>query len=255
MESLNKILLNIIFLFFTLQNIYCQQCVGNGPCSCTFDDGSGVVDISSLASTGQPRFKDQPSAVATDAYLYSYNPCLPFTEGTCAGVSACQNSFNTEYYMIGDQTSAQWSFDGTNIQVYYSKTQDGVLRETFVKYVCDVNAKTPTMIMNGELGPAQFYMTVTTECACPNGCVDESNIVITVEAGISTGTILDILFIVGIFIYVAGGMTYMRVRNQATGVEMLPNRGFWSALPGLVKDGCVFVVSKVRSKRSTYDEV
>ena len=42
------------------------------------------------------------------------------------------------------------------------------------------------------------------------------------------------------------GALFMRYRRDQHGLEMIPNREFWALLPGLIKDGFLFCISKVR---------
>jgi len=55
-----------------------------------------------------------------------------------------------------------------------------------------------------------------------------------------------IIVLVGLFVYCVAGMTFMRVQKQASGLAMIPNQGFWAAIPGLVKDGCKYSWYKLR---------
>ena len=52
--NLHTIFPAIIFLFYSC-NGQSKNCVTNDACSCTFDDGSGVMDLSKLGlQGGQP---------------------------------------------------------------------------------------------------------------------------------------------------------------------------------------------------------
>ncbi|XP_041367371.1 uncharacterized protein LOC121381985 [Gigantopelta aegis] len=226
-----------------------KQCVGVGPCACTFDDGSGTVDLSSTGNKdGTARYHDYPGA---DSYFYSYNPCAPFTDGGCVDVAVCQtDNAKTAYYNLGTQDTAQWSYDGTNIQIYYYALTDA-MRETFVTVKCDPKYDEPFVSIQGEqpLGYPQYYVEITTKCACPGMC---GTTVPTDESGsLSGGTILIIIVFVSGFMYIVVGMGVLKTRYQATGADMFPNRTFWGSLPGLVKDGFVFTFRLFRGKSKT----
>ena len=48
--------------------------------------------------------------------------------------------------------------------------------------------------------------------------------------------------LVGVALYFAVGMVVnWKVRGATSVVEMIPNRTFWMALPGMVVDGCKFI--------------
>ena len=51
-------------------------------------------------------------------------------------------------------------------------------------------------------------------------------------------TILDFLpnrFVLGVIVYFVAGAIIMKVRYDATGSDLIPNKSFWAALPFLVK--------------------
>lgn len=66
----------------------------------------------------------------------------------------------------------------------------------------------------------------------------------TASAGLSAGSVLLILFFVGVLLYLVGGVI-LKHNNGARGWEMLPHQQFWSELPSLIVEGCVFFVKFV----------
>jgi hypothetical protein len=38
-----------------------------------------------------------------------------------------------------------------------------------------------------------------------------------------------------LFVYFVGGILFLKFARGAEGIEMIPNYGFWSMLPGLIK--------------------
>lgn len=60
-------------------------------------------------------------------------------------------------------------------------------------------------------------------------------------AGLSGGSVILILFFVGVLLYLVGGVL-LNHSNGARGWEMLPHYQFWSELPSLIVEGCVFFV-------------
>ncbi|XP_060069574.1 uncharacterized protein LOC132549643 [Ylistrum balloti] len=234
------------------------QCTMIDTCSCFMPDGN-VVDITSLGdNNGFAKFFAIP---APDNFYYSLNLCYPFNEGSCAGAAGCQTSPDfTSTYQIGDSSTAMFSTDASNNVhvIYTSPADDGRFRTVDVTLLCDANAIDPTIQVLGEQGfnSLLYAFTITSHCACPGACslnpnpIDPGKATITVEAGISAGTVLCIIAIVGIIVYVGGGMTYMKVKKQATGTGMIPNKDFWTAIPGLIKEGAVFTYQKIRGKIS-----
>ena len=55
------------------------------------------------------------------------------------------------------------------------------------------------------------------------------------EIGLSTGSLLVILFFVSVGVYFIGGIIVLKALRGATGWEMVPNHEFWCKLPSLVK--------------------
>ena len=67
---------------------------------------------------------------------------------------------------------------------------------------------------------------------------------------LSIGSILLIGFFSLVFVYLAFGAVFLKLRRGATGVDVIPNADFWSSTLGLVKDGALFLF---RSKRGIYE--
>ncbi|XP_046374944.2 cation-dependent mannose-6-phosphate receptor-like [Haliotis rufescens] len=234
-----------------------KQCVGLGPCMCVFDDGSGTADMTTTGNTdGTAKYADYTALY--DSFLYSYNPCYSFTENSCTDAAMCQSDYSQQSWKTGEQSTATWSFDGTNIQVYYSANTD-VMRESFITVICDKGYDEPFVEIQGEEteGSAQYYGRITSKCACPDGC-HKTTYNSNVEVTLTGGSILLIILFVLISVYLVGGVTYNKYRRQATGIEVLPNSSFWGALPGLVKEGVCFVLGCVRrggGQKSSYQNI
>ena len=63
--------------------------------------------------------------------------------------------------------------------------------------------------------------------------------------------ILPILLVVYFLVFLG----INRFARQQTGLDMLPHRGFWGAIPGYTKDGVMFLVSCVTGKGGNYQSV
>lgn len=63
--------------------------------ACLYHDSRyGTIDLSSIGSTtGAAIFQDL-STSPSNQYLWSYNPCYPFSESNCQNVSGCQSNLN-----------------------------------------------------------------------------------------------------------------------------------------------------------------
>ncbi len=60
------------------------------------------------------------------------------------------------------------------------------------------------------------------------------------------GAAFVIIVFVGAFLYVVLTVLYNRFRLGKSGKELAPHPEFWLSLPGLVKDGHIFVFRKLR---------
>jgi len=105
----------------------------------------------------------------------------------------------------------------------------------------------PDLKANGEqIGSTSFSFRLTHKCCCPNACQ--------AAGGLSGGSILLIIFFCLAFSYLVLGAVFLKYKRGATGKEVIPNATFWSGIPGLVKDGFLFVISPC-SKRGSYNQV
>ncbi|XP_063419760.1 uncharacterized protein LOC134704905 [Mytilus trossulus] len=234
-------------------------CSGRDQCSCVTTDNQ-VIDLSSLGKTdGNAMF---PDLQAPDGYMYSYNPCYPFTEIQCVDQAVCQVPVDrTTSYPAGDAVSAVFSNDGINNRITYSSTDGaGTTRQSQVTLVCDPSASTPVMTPLGEQGSSIYYLTLTSKCCCPGGCADgppptgpgptkkpgEPGEI----DGLSIGSILCIVVLCVGVVYLIGGVLFMKFGKQASGADLMPNKKFWSGVPTNIKTGFQFTYGKVRGKSS-----
>lgn len=58
-----------------------------------------------------------------------------------------------------------------------------------------------------------------------------------------------------IVVYFVGGALFLKFARGAEGMDIIPNREFWSDLPTLCKDGIMFIVNKIRGGPSSYETV
>ncbi|XP_060570671.1 uncharacterized protein LOC132728961 [Ruditapes philippinarum] len=242
-------------LFLVPGSVLAKDCLGRDQCSCAFDDDGSLIVLNSLGNSDlTPRFQDVSSS---DGSTYSYNPCYPFTEGTssCTQAAACITSVG-QTESIGDAQSAKFAYseDNDDLELGYT-SGSGLLTITQVKLKCDQHACQPSLTAEGNQGLNQYALTLTTVCACPNGCNEDGPINCTPgssSGGIGGGAVVLIIFFAFLFIYFVGGTVFLAVGRKARGKEMVPNVTFWSSLPGLVKDGVLFTLSPVLGKRSGY---
>ena len=77
--------------------------------------------------------------------------------------------------------------------------------------------------------------------------------------GLSIGSTLLILCGTIFGVYLIGGVLILHCLRGARGTEMIPNIDFWGSLPGLVKDGVIFLLGgcnpMVIASAETYDKI
>ncbi|XP_053374229.1 uncharacterized protein LOC123532604 isoform X2 [Mercenaria mercenaria] len=192
-------LFNFLCVFYTCFLLFCpghvlaRDCLGRDQCSCAFDDDQSLIALNSLGnSDGTPRFQDINS---NDGSTYSYNPCYPFSEGSsgCAQAAACETSLG-ESDSIGDAQSAKFTYSDGELDVGYT-AGSGILTLTQVKLKCDEHACEPSLVAEGNTGLNQYAFTLTTVCACPNGCTEEGPVNCTPNSssGIGGGAVVLIM--------------------------------------------------------------
>lgn len=225
------------------------NCVKNDACSCTYDDGSGTVDFHELAGTSGPRLFDQYDNKRQ--FKYSYNPCNPFTEGSCSNVAVCEStvdasgatSFTTP---AGTQESATFTDTGGQLKVVYKTRPTEFNYQTTVTLKCDASLTgSPKFDIAGAVtfNTVEMTMTHASLCAIVEG-----------GGGLSIGSILVIIFFVGIIVYFAAGIVFMVFVKKESGPKIVPNVNFWTALPGYIKDGGLFIYNSARGNRGEYTQ-
>ncbi|KAK7110157.1 uncharacterized protein [Littorina saxatilis] len=217
--------------------------------------GGGVIDLSSIGNTdSNPRFLD---VQGNDEFLYSYNPCYPFNEGTCAQAAVCQTTQAKDlYYQAGDATGAELTTDDQGRPSIHYSAQTEITRNSYVALICDEAATEPSLKALGDLSYADYHFELTTACACPNGCAGGGGGDVTVELSVSIGSIMCISLLAVLVVYLITGVVYNKARHKSSGSELCPNLAFWTSLPGLVKDGFAFSGSKLcRRKREGYEKI
>jgi len=132
------------------------------------------------------------------------------------------------------------------VQIVYRnalETCAGIVRVTTIVLSCDQSTEyTFISLIESLLPKCQYTISANTKYACPIAAGASGK---PAGGGLSGGSIfLIIFFTVSATYLLVGIVVKWRVYN-ATGVEMIPNTEFWVGLPGLVRDGIIFVKNKV----------
>ncbi|OWF35124.1 Cation-dependent mannose-6-phosphate receptor [Mizuhopecten yessoensis] len=238
----------IMVLFSRTCGLTCTQ---KDLCSCSMEDGSGDIDVSTLGSQdGNPMFKDMTSL---DGSLYSLNLCYPFNELSCTNAAACQISLDrSTSFPVGDATNVGFQTDDLDqVHVIYTNIDStGATRTTDVRMICSPSSEPPLVTANGQTGSGSLFyeFLLYSKCGCPGQCSGTPPFPGKGAASgdISIGTIVVIGALSLGFLYLIGGILFMKMVRRAHGSEVVPNVSFWRGLPGLIKDGCLFTTRKYR---------
>ncbi|OWF54291.1 Cation-dependent mannose-6-phosphate receptor [Mizuhopecten yessoensis] len=236
-----------------------KDCVGTGSCSCQFTDGT-TIDLTPLSSkdVNNPTFMDISGPTPLD--IYSWNPCADFTEGPdgCTNVAVCnihQNIPNAAYFSLGTTDSVTFTTDDLGqVTMNYQFTGTGtpiVQRNSHILLTCD-QSQEGTLVAQGPLpdpSSPDYYFGLQSKYVCPGNSPGGGG----KSSAMSVGSILCIAVLVIALVYVIGGMSINVFYRKHIGIERFPNASFWLLVPGLIKDGCKFVIT--RGKTTTYDRI
>ncbi|XP_062582051.1 uncharacterized protein LOC134243837 isoform X3 [Saccostrea cucullata] len=233
--------LMVILILLKLSRIITGQgtCKKVNSCKCKLDDGK-VIDLDPVAKSGGPAYLDVTDVAQVDQY--SWNPCKPFSEGACTNAAVCQTHGGIQYN-CGTQDSAVFGYDTGNDLYTITYSADTVsksndLRTTTLYLKCDQGPDVFTPA--GETGSATYVLTFQSKYACPRKD----------SGGISAGSILIIIFFGLLFVYLIGGVLFQIFIRKNSGKNALLNSSFWFGLPGLIKDGVLFIVRRGKKKGS-----
>jgi len=194
---------------------------------------------------------DNPSKSGSNTYYIQ--PCTT-TKTNCSGIGntptpVCQKDTNNLYHSCGQlNTQTVGSPSNTTygpyvFQLNYKNGQQA--RTATILFKCNASVETGNVFQRvAEPSKPNYQVYFETQYAC------------TGTAPSSTGG--GIIFVIIVFallgVYFIGGALYMKFARHAEGREIIPNHEFWFDLPSLIKDGCMFLVNKVRG-RSGYSTV
>lgn len=236
--------------FLVTLTVYCVSscgaatgdCVQVNTCKCQYQDDNSVIDLESVAKKDEFAFPYHLAHSPFRLYQYAYNPCYPVTDtDDCKDVAACQKDSHF-HFSIADASSANFTKDADDDLVlhYTSIDRDGNSKELLVKLVCNESVTNASLDVVSEFPWNTYNFVLTSECCCPNGCVQLS------EGQLSAGSIIIIGFLVLVVVYLVSGIVYKALVKKSRGPEVIPNYAFWRSLPGLTKDGFMFSYNKIR---------
>ncbi|KAK3794682.1 hypothetical protein RRG08_056698 [Elysia crispata] len=177
---------------------------------------------------------------------YHWNPCKDFQMGTIN--SACiQHLPAGDDYDCGSHDTTKTSVEEGN--AVFQLVSGDLARLSKITCICKKNA-VDVFSFEGEFPPGTYDMQLSGDSCCPGAAPPSSD-----SSGddLSPGSILLIIFLVAVVLYLIVGVVVQTAIRKARGKESLPNVIFWSALPGLIKDGFLFTFSC--GKQTGYNKI
>ncbi|XP_068627613.1 uncharacterized protein [Battus philenor] len=235
---------------------YADECVKKSSCVCEFSNGTGI----DLTPSAKPTFYDariyevrkdgQQFALNT----YFYHPCFDavpslnatLVNNTCTeALSLCRHvntldrtndttgkifQFDSGIYeYMGTSNNTEFSADGSSI-IYHNGPSS-----TIVLLVCAEGED--KLYVYSVTEPNKIVLSFYSRYACLRQIE---------EPGRSFGSTILIIFFSFVVFYLVLGICTKKFLMGATGIEVIPNLGFWTDLPNLVKDGWAFMINGFR---------
>ncbi|CAG9863556.1 unnamed protein product [Phyllotreta striolata] len=226
-------------------------CVSENPCFCQLNDNQ-KINISTILEDGQYLNDTQGNIT------YTYSGChnIKYPNNLLeAGVlfrsvyyevkTNNTTSINVNHTVLGKAESIKFATTDNNYLITFLNETDKKAITATIQLLCD-NVKQPFLKILNDNNKELLL-------SSPKVCI------ITEYHGMNGGSVfLLILFIVA-SVYLIGGALVLYFIRGARGAEVIPNVEFWKNLPGLVKDGIIFLLSGCRpnfvTTAETYDRI
>jgi len=233
-----------LFIFILLSHSNCQTVFYS--CSWQNPSTGDAYSLTPLMNNNTDYFL---AVTGTSSWNVWINVCRQLVSLLCgANVAACQQwdpSTPAGKASLGAASSVQWvplvrttTAGQKGATAKFSAGTGG--RSFEIDFQCDEKAGLGSPEFEVET-PSKFYnFKWASQYACPTNR----------PAGpsISGGFIFLLIVLFCMIAYIVGGIIFNKVKRQAHGLELIPNFEFWTSLPGLVKDGVMFIVNSVRGR-------
>ena len=177
----------------------------------------------------------------TKGNLFFLNICGRTAAACNDGTSVCQRASNFNYYSCGAlNTQSIYALNsvdpGKGVTVKYSggdRCSGGPERATTINIFCTEDD--PGFIYDSAEGDCDYTITINSAAGC--GVKVKSG-----GGGIGAGGIILIILVCLLVLYFGLGAVYQwKFKEAKEPVEFIIHREFWFAIPGLVKDGVLFI--------------
>jgi len=228
-----KILLQIIF-------VWVGVAVVNGQTSYCQYNGYNIAPLQNSSSD---------YILNIGLYIYYVNVCGPVLAKQCLPSQAvvCQtwNGGKATLSLYNSGTPgplARGTGNGEGFTVQFNGGDGGRTME--IDFVCAAGSGVGSPQLTGENPKNHYVFTWGTQYVCSSSG----------SGGLSGGSIFLILLLCLAVVYIVVGVLFNKFKKQATGIELIPNVEFWTSIPGLVRDGFMLIINKIRG-RGGYSQV
>ncbi|XP_063242839.1 uncharacterized protein LOC134542466 [Bacillus rossius redtenbacheri] len=230
----------VCYLVPVCTSVGLSACEKIGLCQCLFSNGVTI----NLTPLSRSRESSLVAALA-DVTVY-FHPCsdVPLgnsSKSSCAKASSLclYNKTSNTYYNLGKSADAVFSSEGLHTTVLkYSNLG----KSAAIQLVCESVPGAGSTLVIEAVNTSYAALVLKSPWACARRVMDADAADTTME-GMSTGSLLVILFFVFSLVYAGGGALALRFLRGASGREMIPNYDFWADLPYLCRDGLLFMIS------------
>ncbi|XP_030754292.1 uncharacterized protein LOC115881070 isoform X2 [Sitophilus oryzae] len=262
-----KFLMNVVVISFTIlipTFSKANLCQNVSPCVCIFNQTAQINIDSLIAKNG---FIDDSTELQQNTTTYYFHGCTdgdfknPYNSQSnfTASLIRCDtfvtpinkakdSLFNGTCEAIGKANEIRYALvegQSNHYKIVYDNQKINSLPS--IQLVCVDSQDTSLKISNHGANELLLYS--------PAVCVKYS----TLPEGLSFGTIFCLIFFISSIIYFVGGGLILYFARGARGIEVIPNYDFWTSLPGLIKDGTIYILGGCRpftvSTAETYDRI
>ncbi|KAL6058396.1 Maintenance of telomere capping protein 6 [Balamuthia mandrillaris] len=236
--------------------IFIHACDGAAnPCSGPFELSGKKYNLLTLKNkVGDKDSTFTETLPSGGSFIFYFRICDEVAHSACQtkkDVSMCQTDTHNNTHDCGgfkSSTVQALKGGGEGFELLMTATTDQQVRNTVVSFKCKADSGVGSLQGANpvENPPLTYNFEWTSQYVCPGGGGGGGGGHHKKSPAISGGWIFIICLFSVTLLYFVGGVLYQKFKNNATGKDLIPNVGFWTSLPGLVKDGFVFTFSKIR---------
>jgi len=222
--------------------------------ACTATLGGENFDLNAISKAGQATY-----TLPSGNFEYLADPCTDI-KGQPSGCTKLAPMLriakDKQCQAIGEVTKPVWNLlvpadPKAGVMVTYAgaPAPDNQLVGT-IQFKCEATVAATGTIVNVAATTNQLNFNLTwtaTKYGCPGAGPGPVT-----NTGLTGGSwFLIVIFAILLPVYLIAGIAYKALREGARGVEMIPNLEFWKGLPGLVKDGVLYVFTGFKKRSYT----